>query len=141
MNDWVVDTSDLVKWVLPEPDSATALKVITDTATAGGTVYGLELARIEATNVIWTKLHRKLLNRAEAEKAVGLIQYAPVQTAPSLPLLVKAFDIAAQFDVAVYDALFVAAARELRIGVVTADEPLVRAVGAAFPEIRLLRNW
>ena len=59
----------------------------------------------------------------------------------SLPLLSKGFDVAAQFDIAVYDALFVIGARERGIGGVTADEPLVRAVGSAFPEIKLLRNW
>jgi predicted nucleic acid-binding protein len=56
-------------------------------------------------------------------------------------LLPPAFAIATQFDVAVYDALFVAAARDLGIGGVTADEPLMRAVGATYPELRLLRNW
>ena len=141
MNDWLVDTSVLVKWVVPEPDSATALRVAAETASVGGGLYVLDLARIEASNVIWTRLHRRLMTRAEADQAVTLIDQAVVRTISALPLLAKAFPIAAQVDVAVYDALFVAAARELGIGGVTADEPLVRALGSSFPEIRLLRTW
>ncbi len=141
MSDWVVDTNVLVKWVLPEMDSALALQVAADTAAAGGTLFALDLAMIEASNVIWTKLHRKVVTLPEARQALTLLQNVSVQTASALPLLAKSFEVAAQFDIAVYDALFVVSVRERGIGGVTADEPLVRAVSAAYPEIKLLRNW
>ena len=141
MNDWVVDSSVVAKWVLSEPDSAQALRVVTDTATAGGLLSVLDLAVVEVANVIWTRYHRHLLTLAEAQQALSLLQQAAVRVVPCLSLLTPAFAIAAQFDVAVYDALFVAAARDLGIGGVTADEPLMRAVGATYPELRLLRNW
>ena len=141
MNDWVVDANVIVKWILPEPDSALAFQVAADTTAAGGTLHTLDLAVIEATHVIWTKLHRRLLTLAEAHQALALLQLINVQINESLPLLTKAFDVAAQFDVAVYDALFVVSVRERAVNGVTADEPLVRAVGAAYPEIKLLRNW
>ena len=141
MSDWVVDTNVLVKWVLPEADSALALRVAADTATAGGTLFALDLAMIEAANVIWTKLHRKLVTLPEARQALTLLQNISVRITASLPMLAKGFEVAAQFDIAVYDALFVIGVRERGIGGVTADEPLVRAVSAAYPEIKLLRNW
>ena len=82
-----------------------------------------------------------MLTLAEAKQALDLLQRATVQLIASLPLLSDAFDIAAQYDVAVYDALFVVAARSLKVNGVTADEPLHQAVVVAFPEIVLLRNW
>jgi len=141
MNDWVVDSSVVTKWVLAEPDSAMALRVITDSTVRGGHLYVLDLAIVEVTNVVWTRYHRRLLTLVEAQQALTLLQQAAVKIIPCLPLLTAAFVIAAQFDRAIYDALFVAAACELGIGGVTADEPLVRAVGANYPEIVLLRNW
>jgi predicted nucleic acid-binding protein len=141
MNDWTVDSNVVAKWVLAEPDSPQALQVVTDTAAAGGRLHALDLAFVEATNVIWTRYHRRLLTLPEARQAQTLLHQAQVETAPCLPLLSQAFDIALQFDIAVYDALFVALTRHLAIRGVTADEPLVRAVGSAYPEIKLLRNW
>ncbi|MHB1423865.1 MAG: type II toxin-antitoxin system VapC family toxin [Gemmataceae bacterium] len=141
MSDWSVDSSVVVKWVLAETDSAQALRVVADTLANGGHLFVLDLALVEVTNAIWTRYHRHLLSLAEARQALALLQQAPVQTVAAVPLLNAAFDIAAQFDMAVYDALFVAAARHLGVGGVTADEPLVRAVGNASSEIKLLRNW
>jgi len=141
MNDWLVDTNVMVKWVLSEPDSAQALKLVSDTASAGGKLLVLDLAIVEAANVIWTRLHRKLLTFAEGKQALALLQKASVQIVPGLAALSNAFDIAARYDVAVYDALFVAMVKDLGVGGVTADEPLVRVVGAAYPQIKLLRSW
>ena len=141
MSDWSVDSSVVAKWVLAETDSAQALRVVADTLANGGQLFVLDLALVEATNVIWTRYHRRLLSLAEARQSLTLLQQAAVKTVAAVPLLNVAFDIAAQFDVAVYDALFVAAARHLGVGGITADEPLVRAVSNAYPEIKLLRNW
>jgi predicted nucleic acid-binding protein len=141
MNDWTVDSSVVAKWVLAEPDSAQALRVVMDAAAGGARLYVLDLAIVETTNVIWTRYHRHLLTLAEAQQALTLLQQATVQIVPCLPLLATAFGIATQFDVAVYDALFAAVTRGLGVSGVTADEPLIRAVGGAYPELKLLRNW
>jgi predicted nucleic acid-binding protein len=141
MNDWLVDTSVIVKWVLAENDSAQALRVVADTAAAGGKLHVLDIALIEAANVVWTRLHRRLLTLAEAQQALALLHQAPVQLTASLPLLDQAFALAARIDIAVYDALFVIAARHLSAGGVTADEALAGAAGPAYPELKRLRNW
>ena len=57
------------------------------------------------------------------------------------PMLDDAFALGLQFNIAVYDALFVAAVRQLGCSGVTADNPLVRAVGGAFPTITRLADW
>jgi predicted nucleic acid-binding protein len=141
MNDWAVDSSVAAKWVLAETDSAQALRVVTDTGANGGRLILLDLAVVEVANVIWTRYHRRLITLAEAQQALQLLQQATVQVVPCLPLLSTAFALAAQYDVAVYDALFVACMRDLGTNGVTADEPLVRAMSAAYPELKPLRNW
>lgn len=66
---------------------------------------------------------------------------APVHIEPAPRLLTAALEIAIQYDRAIYDALFVALAVDLGVPGVTADEPLVNALGSDYPQILLLRNW
>jgi len=73
--------------------------------------------------------------------AVAKLNRSPVTILDSTPLLGDAFDLAVQFDIAVYDACFVAAVKQLGCLGVTADVPLVRKVGAAYPTIKLLKDW
>jgi predicted nucleic acid-binding protein len=141
MTDWVADTSVVVKWVVAEPDSPLALKVTADVSAAGGRLDVLDLAFVEATNVLWTRHRRGLLTLSEAQRALALLNQTAVQIVPCLPLLTVAFDLAVKHGVAVYDALFVAASDNLGAGGVTADEPLVRAVGSTYPNVKALRHW
>jgi predicted nucleic acid-binding protein len=141
MADCIVDTNVALKWALQEPDSPAALNVIADVRAAGGTLHFLDLARIEAFNVIWLQYHRGLCTEPEVRLLLDDIRQAPVKILDSAPLLADAFDLALQFDVAVYDACFVAAVRQLGCLGVTADVPLVNKVGAAFPAIKLLKDW
>jgi predicted nucleic acid-binding protein len=141
MNNWCVDSSVVAKWVLAERDSHLALKLVEDVLSRSGRLFVLDYALLEVANVIWTRTHRKLLSSDEARQALGLLQNAAVQVESGMGLLTAALEIAIQFDVAVYDALFVAATRHVGVGGVTADEPLFLAVRAAYPEIKLLRDW
>lgn len=141
MGDCVVDTSVAFKWVVPEADSADAVRVFAGVTATGGTLHLLDIARVEAANVIRTRVRRRLLAAAEADDAFAALQRLPTRTQPALPLLPAAFALAVRFDIAVYDALFVAAVQHLGCDGVTADGPLVRAVGAAVPAIKLLRDW
>jgi predicted nucleic acid-binding protein len=121
MSRTVVDSSVAAKWVLPEADSAQALRLVSEVALAGGQLIMLDLAMTEITNAIWKRLHRGLASPAEARQS--------------------ALEIASRYGRSIYDALFVALAQELDLPGVTADEPLYRAVHADFPRIVLLRNW
>lgn len=141
MADCIVDTSVAMKWVLLEPDSPVALQVISDVQSAGGKLHFLDIARVEAFNVIWVQYHRRLCTEPEVRNMVDDLRLAPVQLLDSTPLLSAAFDLAIQFDIAVYDACFVAAVQQIGCLGVTADVPLVRKAGATFPTIKLLKNW
>ena len=141
MADCVVDTNVALKWVLNEPDSADAVRVADDTSATGGSLLLLDIARVEAVNVIWVQHHRRLLSEARCRAALADLQQVPVAIIGTEPLLADAFDLALQFDVAVYDACFVAAVRQLGCLGVTADVPPVNKVGAAFPAIKLLKHW
>ena len=140
-DDLVVDTSVAVKWVLAEPDSGTAAQVVADVRLATGRLLILDLALIEAANVIWVRQHRGLLTAGEATSALDLLRQAPVEVVAALPLLPAALQIAMQFGIAVYDAVFVTAVHQIGGRGVTADLRLSRTVAVSYPSILSLVDW
>jgi predicted nucleic acid-binding protein len=141
MSDVVTDSCVMVKWVQPEPDSAAALQLVTDTGAAGGRVISLDFAIAEVANALWKRFHQKKLTAAEVSKQFGVLSRMPLVTRPGLPLVPNALDLATRYDLPAYDCLFVALTLDLGIRGVTSDEPLWRAVHADHPHIHLLRNW
>ena len=141
MNDIVVDASIVVKWVLPELDSKQAARLFDDVVGQGGRLLVLDLGLVEAANAVWKKGHRKLVPPDEVRRLVRDLLAIPVQIQPANKLLTTALEIAVKHDRTIYDALFVALARDLRLPGVTADEPLWQAVHADFPNVVLLRDW
>jgi len=141
MADCIVDTNVAVKWVLVEPDSAQADQVMQDVLASGGKLYCLDIALVEAANVIWVYVHRGKQTAAEARRDYAALRKCPLAILAATSLLDDAFDLAVQFDIAVYDACFVAAVKQFGCAGVTADVPLVKKVGAAFPSIKLVKDW
>ncbi len=141
MSDTVVDSIVVAKWILPEPDSADAQRLIADAALGGERLIVLDLALVEVTNAIWKRLHRGLATLDEAREFLDDLLRSPVHVEPANRLLKPALEIAAKYDRAVYDALFVALCQDLALQGVTADEPLYNGIHADFPRVILLRNW
>lgn len=141
MNDVVVDSSVVAKWILPEADSAHANRLTTEVPSAGGRLIVLDLVLPEVGNAIWKSYRQKVITLAEARKGLALLRGFPFHIEPAARLMDQAFDIAVKYDRAVYDALFVALAQDLGVTGITADEPLYNTTHADFPQIVLLRNW
>src|SRR5262245_63429447 len=122
MSDTVVDSSVVAKWILPEPDSAHAARLITDVALKGERLIVLDLVFVEVTNAIWKRYHRSLATLDDTRQFLDDVLLGPVHVEPANRLLKPALEIAAKYDRAVYDALFVALAQDLGLAGVTADE-------------------
>jgi predicted nucleic acid-binding protein len=141
MSDTVVDSSVVAKWVLAEPDTAQAARLITEVALKGERLIVLDLVFVEVANAIWKLHHRGLVSLDEARQFLDRLLPIPVHIEPANRLLEPALEIAAKYHRAVYDALFVALSQDLGLPGVTADEPLYNAIRTDFPQIVLLRNW
>ena len=141
MSDIVVDSSVVAKWVVPEPDSPQAHRVVKDIQTTGGRLIVLDLVFPEVVNVIWKKQRQKIVALDKASEFFGDLKMIPVHVEPAARLLDQALEIAIKYDRAVYDALFVSLAHDLGIQGVTADEPLYNTTHSDFPQIVLLRDW
>ena len=141
MSDTVVDSSVVAKWILPELDSAQAERLIAEVAQKGERLIVLDLTFVEVTNAIWKQYHRGMATLDEARDFMEDLLQIPVHLEPANRLLKPALEIAAKYDRAAYDALFVALCQDLGLQGVTADEPLYNAIHTDFPQIILLRNW
>ena len=141
MSDVVVDSCVIAKWVLPETDSAQAMRLLTSVVGGNERLFALDIALIEAMNAVWGRHHRRLISTEDAHGFVSDLLDTPVHFQLADRLLKAAFEIAVKYNRAIYDALFVALAQDLRLPGVTADEPLWQAVHADFPNIILLQDW
>lgn len=141
MSDLVVDSSVVAKWLLPEADSAKAQQLIMQTAAGGERLIVLDLVFPEVANAIWKRHRQQLIDLSEAKELIDALISSPVSVEPAVSRLVSAFEIAAKYDRAIYDALFVALANQLGLPGITADEPLFNAIHADFPRIVLLRDF
>jgi predicted nucleic acid-binding protein len=141
MSDLVVDSSVVAKWLLPEADSAKAHQLIVQTAASGERLIVLDLVFPEVANAIWKRHRQQLINRIESKALLDALVHVPVAVEPAVSLLDSAFEIAAKYDRAIYDALFVALAEKLGLPGITADEPLFNAIHTSFSRIALLRDY
>src|SRR5437773_8362463 len=108
MSDTVVDSSVVAEWILAEPDSAQAQRLIPEVALKGERLIVLDLVFVEVTNAIWKLHHRGLATLDEVRQLLDKLLRIPVHDEPAVRLLKPALEIAAKYDRAVYDALFVA---------------------------------
>ena len=141
MSTIVVDSSVVAKWVLPEADSATASRVLSDAAVGNDAVVVLDLVFAEVANAIWKRRRQAQITIVEARHFLDVLVRAPVAVEAAAGVLARGFEIAAAYDRSVYDALFVALTERLGARGVTADEPLYNVVHKDFPQVVLLRNW
>lgn len=121
----VVDASVGVKWFLPEvlspearqwrsgPDELHTLACFFD---------------IEIANVLWKKIWRSEISRADADAILSELPLLPLKRHAEAPLLALAFDLANQTERTVYDSLYLALAVQLSGRMVTADQRFYNAL-------------
>jgi len=132
----VLDASVAAKWYLP-PDGEKyveqAERLGRMFAAGGLDMVAPDILWPELGNVLWKAVKLRRMPVESARDAIGALAQLTVTSVPSRPLLRHAFEIGAEFHCAIYDAIYVSLAASLNIPLVTADEPLVKALGSRFP--------
>lgn len=129
MSDFVVDANVGVKWVVPEELSDQASSLM------GENLVAPSLWLSECANVLWVKARKEELSSVEAMECFDLIRHSPVRLIPVEDLFPLAMTLALRVDHPVYDLLYLAAALERDMPLVTADGLFVKAL-EPHPELR-----
>jgi predicted nucleic acid-binding protein len=124
MSLFVVDASTGLKWFIPEVQSDAARRL----QDSNHELHAPSLFDVECANVLWKKIRRAELTRAEADAILIQIPLLAVTRHPDGPLVSSAFDLADQTGRTVYDCLYLALAMRLNGRFATADQRFYRAM-------------
>jgi predicted nucleic acid-binding protein len=115
---YVVDASVAVKWLVDEPFSGEAARLLDGRAT----LVAPDLLFAEATNALWSLCRRGDITRDDFAEAVGVLKAAPVAVPhPLRQLAASAARLAIDLGHPAYDCFYLALALQEQFPVVTAD--------------------
>jgi predicted nucleic acid-binding protein len=123
----VVDASVGIKVVMAEADSALAHALFEHLdRDPGARFYVPDLFLTECANALRTLAKRGLISHTDAVAKLADLQARRLQTLASDTLVNDTLTLALAHDLSVYDAIYVAAAADRGIPLITADDKLVR---------------
>lgn len=142
MDDLVIDSGVAVKWYVLEQYTAEARRIFAEYRNGKLTLLEPDFIYAEFGNIIWKKQAFQGFDPIDAVNIVDEFRTSVSLTLTSTKdLLDEAYRLAAAHKRSVYDMLYLALSLRAGCQFVTADEKLVNAVGAAFPNIVWLANW
>ncbi len=123
MTTFVIDASVAVKWVVEEPGTRDALRLL------HARLCAPDLLIAECANILWKKSRLGQLTCDEAVLAARLLERADVELLPMRGLLHQATQLAIELEHPAYDFIYLCLALSRGCVFVTADERLLRRLG------------
>ena len=119
----VIDSSAFSKFLMKEEDWEKVIPYFDPSLEP----HAVDMLIIETTNVIWKYMKKyRLITREQAiglyEQMRKLIEEEVIILEPSEKYLQEALKIAINYDIPIYDSLFLAQARSLRAELITSDK-------------------
>ena len=140
----VVDTSIVLKWVLDEPDSATALALLFRWVNEGTLIQAPALLAYEVANALFQRVRKGEMTVEKATQALEdvLLPELELNFLEYTDLSKRAIILAQQYSLpATYDAHYLALAEHKQCEYWTADTRLWNAVGDRLPWVRMLSEY
>ncbi len=132
-----IDASIAVKWVVSEEWSKAAIALREEWRAQGKEFIAPPHLPIEVTNAIYQYVRRRELSAAQARSALKEFLNVRVTLVSSASLYQAAFNLALRLKLpALYDAHYLALARQSRCEFWTADEKLYLAVHRKLPWVK-----
>ena len=114
----VVDASVAIEWLVPEPFSDAADRLLT----GAHDLIAPDLLLLEAAAALWKKSRRGELSAREADAAMANLANGPIELWPMRPLIGSAVALARRVAHPVYDCIYLALAEREDGVVISADE-------------------
>lgn len=116
----VIDTSIAVKWVIPEDGSGIERGTDDALALLSEVLVAPDCIRAEFANAMFKKVQRGEISAEQARASTAILPDA-VTFLPSVPLIDDALAMALSLPHPVHDCIFLIAAMNLKVSLVTAD--------------------
>lgn len=122
---YILDTSAVIRLYIPDgPIPEQLEKAIHEAERGEGILCAPELLLAEAAHVIYKKKTAGLLSGDEAEVLLDAVLRLPIRYISHNELILRAFNLAAECALTVYDALFLALAEQQAGKLISADDRL-----------------
>jgi predicted nucleic acid-binding protein len=132
---YVLDASVALKWELPESDSAKAIVLRDNFVARVDELIAPDFFPVEVAHALVRAERKNVLTSAEGAQALQrMLQQLP-QLFSAVPLLTRAYEIASQARMGVYDCVYVALAERESCSLVTSDQRLLSLTG--YPVVAL----
>ena len=131
----IVDASVAIKWFFAEDDSEKALLLL-----ELEDMVAPDLLLMERRNAALNKFRRGTASRAQAIQFERNFEATRLRIIPSLPLLPNAFQLTLDLGRAIYDCIYLAAALDAGVPLITADERFSIAVANSSIDPRTIKS-
>jgi predicted nucleic acid-binding protein len=132
---YVLDSSVALKWVLPEADSAKAIRLRDEYTSGIHELLAPDLFPSEIANGLASAERQKRIRTGESAVFLNDVLSAAPMLHHSSPLLIRAMEIAISTKQAVYDCVYVALAEVQGCELVTGDDRRARSLRPSYPFI------
>jgi predicted nucleic acid-binding protein len=132
---YVLDASVALKWVLAEPDSPKALSVRDHFRQQLNELLAPDVFPVEVAHALTRAERRGIIKPPQATRLLADVLSTPMPLHPYRPLLPRATAISSAMRCGVYDCIYVALAEREGCEFLTADDKLLKNLGARFPFI------
>jgi predicted nucleic acid-binding protein len=140
MSRLVVDSCVAIKWLVNEPGSIAAGRLLRHSLAEQAEFLAPDSIDLEIGNALWRRVQRGLMTVDEASRAFGRFRLLGITKVPCARLLDDAMQLALEHRRSFYDCLFLALSLQEICRFVTADQRLVNAVGDIFAHMELLAS-
>jgi predicted nucleic acid-binding protein len=137
---YVLDCSLAAKWILPEPDRALALRLFDRYASGEIALIAPDLLLAEFASVLAKRRRRKQISAEQAVEAFRWMTRCTPKLYDTRPRLGNALQLSLQFQMSLWDCVYVALAMEHDCAFLTADRRLFRSGGARHPSLQLIHG-
>jgi predicted nucleic acid-binding protein len=130
---YVLDSSVAIKWVLPEADSAKAVRLRDEYKAGLHELIAPDVFLAEVANALAMAERQRRIKTGESAVFLHDIVITSPALFPTSPLLLRAIALAISTGRAVYDCVYLALAEVEACELVTADDQFARGLRPAFP--------
>lgn len=137
---YVLDSNVALKWVLTESDSDKARQLRADFQNQVHELLAPDVFPVELAHALVRSERKGIITPAHGPIFLAGILATQPQLHPHMPLLWRAYSIASQARIGVYDCLYIALAEQEGCELLTADDRLVRSLQPQFPFVTPLAS-